>query len=143
MEKSDILNNAKFNETKENIWMMIESYFKDKHLENLVRHQLESYNNFEQTAAELAIENNYQYVICGHIHQPQQRVVTTDKGSVTYLNSGDWIENLTSLEYFDNAWRLYQYDPKQFEETNKKSKIIQLQEELSVITQEVAFQVSM
>ena len=55
----------------------------------------------------------------------------------------DRIVNLTSLEYFDNAWRLYQYDPKQFEETNKKSKIIQLQEELSVITQEVAFQVSM
>mgnify|MGYP000848808887 CR=1 FL=1 len=100
-------------------------------------------NNFEETAAEIACFSNYQYVVCGHIHQPQQRVVTTDKGSVTYLNSGDWIENLTSLEYFDNAWRLYQYDPKQFEETNKKSKIIQLQEELSVITQEVAFQVSM
>ena len=96
-----------------------------------------------KVVTELAIENNYQYVICGHIHQPQQRVVTTDKGSVTYLNSGDWIENLTSLEYYDNAWCLYQYDPKQFEETNKKSKIIQLQDELSVITQEVAFQVSM
>ena len=27
-------------------WNIIESYFKDKHLEKLVRHQLESYNNF-------------------------------------------------------------------------------------------------
>ena len=27
-------------------WSIIESYFKDKHLERLVRHQLESYNNF-------------------------------------------------------------------------------------------------
>ena len=27
-------------------WNIIESYFKDKHLERLVRHQLESYNNF-------------------------------------------------------------------------------------------------
>ena len=27
-------------------WTIIESYFKDKHLERLVRHQLESYNNF-------------------------------------------------------------------------------------------------
>jgi UDP-2,3-diacylglucosamine pyrophosphatase LpxH len=114
-----------------------------KSVKNGVKKAVSWINNFEQTAAELAIENNYQYVICGHIHQPQQRVVTTEKGSVTYLNSGDWIENLTSLEYFDNAWRLYQYDPKQFEETNKKSKIIQLQDELSVITQEVAFQVSM
>ena len=27
-------------------WSIIDSYFKDKHLERLVRHQLESYNNF-------------------------------------------------------------------------------------------------
>ena len=46
MDCSDFSNNATFNQTKENIWMLIESYFKDKHLENLVRHQLESYNNF-------------------------------------------------------------------------------------------------
>jgi len=61
------------------------------------------------------------------------------------LNSGDWIENLTSLEYYDNAWTLYHYDPKQFEEEkgSKKNKIINLREELSVMTKEVAFQVSM
>jgi UDP-2,3-diacylglucosamine pyrophosphatase LpxH len=116
-----------------------------KSVKNGVKKAVSWINNFEQTAAELAIENNYQYVICGHIHQPQQRVVTTDKGSVTYLNSGDWIENLTSLEYYDNAWTLYHYDPKQFEEEKgiKKNKIINLREELSVMTKEVAFQVSM
>ena len=27
-------------------WNIIETYFKDQHLERLVRHQLESYNNF-------------------------------------------------------------------------------------------------
>ena len=27
-------------------WSIIESYFRDQHLERLVRHQLESYNNF-------------------------------------------------------------------------------------------------
>ena len=27
-------------------WAVIESYFKDQHLTQLVRHQLESYNNF-------------------------------------------------------------------------------------------------
>jgi UDP-2,3-diacylglucosamine pyrophosphatase LpxH len=67
-------------------------------------------DNFEQTAAELAIEKKYDYVICGHIHQPQQRRIATDKGSVMYLNSGDWVENLTALEYEGNEWRLYQYD---------------------------------
>ena len=116
-----------------------------KRVKNGVKKAVSWINNFEQTAAELAIENNYQYVICGHIHQPQQRVVTNEKGSVTYLNSGDWIENLTSLEYYDNAWNLYHYDPKQFEEENqsRKNKIIHMREELSVMTQEVAFQVSL
>ena len=116
-----------------------------KRVKNGVKKAVSWINNFEQTAAELAIENNYQYVICGHIHQPQQRVVTNDKGSVTYLNSGDWIENLTSLEYYDNAWNLYHYDPKQFEEEtqSRKNKIIHMREELSVMTQEVAFQVSL
>jgi UDP-2,3-diacylglucosamine pyrophosphatase LpxH len=115
-----------------------------KKVKNGVKKAVSWINNFEQTAAELAIENNYQYVICGHIHQPQHRVVTTDKGSVTYLNSGDWIENLTALEYYENAWKLYHYDPKQFEnEKVSNNKIINLREELSVMTKEVAFQVSM
>jgi UDP-2,3-diacylglucosamine pyrophosphatase LpxH len=74
-------------------------------------------NSFEQTAAELAIEKGYQYVICGHIHQPEIRTITTEKGSVTYLNSGDWIENLTALEYNKQQWSIYQYDPKEFAET--------------------------
>jgi UDP-2,3-diacylglucosamine pyrophosphatase LpxH len=115
-----------------------------KSVKNGVKKAVSWINNFEQTAAELAIENGYQYVICGHIHQPQQRVVTNDKGSVTYLNSGDWIENLTSLEYYNNAWNLYHYDPKQFvQEAGSTNKIINLREELTVITKEVAFQVSM
>ena len=115
-----------------------------KSVKNGVKKAVSWINNFEQTAAELAIENGYQYVICGHIHQPQQRLVTIDKGSVTYLNSGDWIENLTSLEYYNNAWNLYHYDPKQFvQEAGSTNKIINLREELTVITKEVAFQVSM
>ena len=115
-----------------------------KNVKNGVKKAVSWINNFEQIAAELAIENQYQYVICGHIHQPQHRVVHTDKGSVTYLNSGDWIENLTSLEYYDNSWKLYHYDPKQFQnEVVSKNKIINLKEELSVLTKEVAFQVSM
>ena len=115
-----------------------------KKVKNGVKKAVSWINNFEQIAAELAIENEYQYVICGHIHQPQHRVIQTEKGSVTYLNSGDWIENLTSLEYYDNAWKLYHYDAKQFQnEVKSKHKIINLKEELSVLTKEVAFQVSM
>jgi UDP-2,3-diacylglucosamine pyrophosphatase LpxH len=65
---------------------------------------------FETMIAELAIEKNYDSVICGHIHQPQKRVITTDKGTVTYLNSGDWVEHLTALEYRNDDWHIYTYD---------------------------------
>jgi UDP-2,3-diacylglucosamine pyrophosphatase LpxH len=71
-------------------------------------------NSFEQTAAELAIDKGYQFVICGHIHQPEIRTITTDKGSVTYLNSGDWVENLSALEYHNGEWLIYKFDPKNF-----------------------------
>jgi hypothetical protein len=115
-----------------------------KKVKNGVKKAVSWIGNFEQTAAELAIENGYQYVICGHIHQPQKKVVTTEKGSVTYLNSGDWIENSTALEYYDNAWHLYHYDPKNFEHVStEKIKIVHLNSELNVLTNEVAFQVSL
>jgi UDP-2,3-diacylglucosamine pyrophosphatase LpxH len=76
--------------------------------------------NFEQTAAELAIEKKYDYVICGHIHQPQKKLIETKDGSVTYLNSGDWIENLTALEYNNNEWNIYQYKAEDFKNEEKK-----------------------
>jgi UDP-2,3-diacylglucosamine pyrophosphatase LpxH len=94
--------------------------------------------NFEQTAAELAIEKNYDYVICGHIHQPQKRVVETAKGKVTYLNSGDWIENLTALEYHQNDWHIYTYDANTFE----KNKVQKEKHELNVMTNEVMLYIS-
>jgi UDP-2,3-diacylglucosamine pyrophosphatase LpxH len=84
-----------------------------KKVKNSVKKAVSWIGDFEQTAAELAIENQYSTVICGHIHQPQIRTVETDKGSVVYMNSGDWIENLTSLEYNEGQWEIYQYDEKQ------------------------------
>jgi len=66
-------------------------------------------NNFENTAAELAIDKGYSYVICGHIHQPEMREITTPKGRVMYLNSGDWVESLTALEYNLGQWSIFNY----------------------------------
>ena len=81
-----------------------------KKVKNSVKKAVSWISDFEQTAAELAIENNYKNVICGHIHQPQIKQVITDKGSVTYMNSGDWIENLTSLEYDNNSWKIHHWN---------------------------------
>jgi len=72
-------------------------------------------NSFELTAAELAIEKGYEFVVCGHIHHAELRIITTDKGQVTYLNSGDWVESLSALEYKDGNWEVFRYAAKDFE----------------------------
>jgi UDP-2,3-diacylglucosamine pyrophosphatase LpxH len=80
-----------------------------KKIKNSVKSAVKFINNFEETASDIAIDNKYDYVICGHIHQPEIREISNLKGSTTYLNSGDWIENLTALEYKNNKWSLYEY----------------------------------
>jgi len=80
-----------------------------KRIKNSIKNAVKFINDFEVTAATLAIEKGYEYVICGHIHQPEIRVIETEKGCVTYLNSGDWVENLTALEYHRGIWQIYRY----------------------------------
>ncbi len=31
-------------------------------------------------------------------------------GTTTYLNSGDWVENFTALEYQFKRWKIYNYN---------------------------------
>lgn len=80
-----------------------------KRVKDSVKQAVKFINDFELTAADIAISNGYQYVICGHIHQPEMRKITTEKGEVMYLNSGDWVENLTALEYNEGQWKIYRY----------------------------------
>ena len=107
-----------------------------KKVKNGVKKAVAWIGDFEQTAAELAIEKKYDYVICGHIHQPQQRVVETKDGKVTYLNSGDWIENLTALEYNNNEWKVFQYEAKDFAVTSEK--VNKKLPQLNVLTNEIS-----
>lgn len=95
-------------------------------------------NDFEQTAAELAIEKKYDYVICGHIHQPQKRLIETKEGSVMYLNSGDWVENLTALEYYGNDWHIYEYEHARFENTRHEDS----EPTLNVVTDDIHFYIN-
>lgn len=80
-----------------------------KRVKDSVKQAVKFINDFEKTAAEIAITKGYDYVVCGHIHHPEMREITTDRGSVMYLNSGDWVENLTALEYHGGAWKIYRY----------------------------------
>ncbi len=109
-----------------------------KKIKNSVKKAVSWIADFELTAAELAIDKGFDFVVCGHIHQPQMRKITNTKGEVTYLNSGDWIENLTALEYNKGEWSIHHHKPlknqinynKEFEQTPKVP---------DVLTQQVAF----
>ena len=79
-------------------------------IKNSVKSAVKFINNFEQTAADIASENGFDYVVCGHIHHPEMREIQGEHGTVLYLNSGDWIENLSALEYHKGRWTIYRYE---------------------------------
>jgi len=87
-------------------------------------------NSFEQTAADLAIENGYDYVVCGHIHQSEIRTILSENGNVTYLNSGDWVESLTALEYSEKQWKIFKYDAKDFKTDDVEEGLLSDSEDL-------------
>ncbi len=85
-----------------------------KRIKDKVKSAVTFISDFELTATELAIENNYDAVVCGHIHRPNIKRYANEFGSVAYMNSGDWIENLTALEYKKGEWTLFHYREEEF-----------------------------
>ena len=62
-----------------------------------------NFTNFEKQITDFAVKNNYDGIICGHIHHPED----THLGNIRYLNSGDWIENKSVLiEDEDQNWKV-------------------------------------
>lgn len=96
-----------------------------KMIKDSVKKAVSHISNFETTAADVAIQKKCSYVICGHIHKPQIKEVINEYGKVMYLNSGDWIENLTALEYKKQKWSLYQYKKEHYNDAdNNEEKVI-------------------
>lgn len=81
-----------------------------KRVKDSVKTAVKFINKFENTAADIAIGNEYDYVVCGHIHHPEIRSIANDSGKTLYLNSGDWVENLSSLEFDNGQWSIYRYN---------------------------------
>ncbi|MEM1001959.1 MAG: UDP-2,3-diacylglucosamine diphosphatase, partial [Bacteroidota bacterium] len=87
-----------------------ERYSLSKKIKNGVKGAIKYISDFEKVATELAIKNGFDYVVCGHIHQPKILLRESKQGSTTYLNSGDWVENFTALEYQFKRWKIYNYN---------------------------------
>jgi UDP-2,3-diacylglucosamine pyrophosphatase LpxH len=64
---------------------------------------------FESAAIAAAKKHGCSTVICGHTHTPKDKIAVSDTKSIRYMNCGDWVENLTSVEYYCSGWELYHY----------------------------------
>lgn len=78
-----------------------------KKVKDSVKGAVKFISDFETTMADIALHEGHAAVVCGHIHKPRMGSITTEKGTVKYLNSGDWIENMSALEYHEGKWSLY------------------------------------
>ncbi len=75
--------------------------------------------HFERAASRLAKSKGCDHVICAHIHQPKIEQRQLNGEVVHYLNAGDWVDNLTALEYRFGKWKLYQYDADDYPEPSR------------------------
>ena len=70
--------------------------------------------NFEQIIALHAKSNDYNGVICGHIHNPaiKEIICNCSKESITYINTGDWVESCSAVvETMDGQFELKYNEP--------------------------------
>lgn len=73
---------------------------------------------YEEQLQQLADWKKCKGIICGHIHQPANKLI----GHTHYLNSGDWVESMTAiLEHFDGRFEVITYDDF-CERTNRQRK---------------------
>jgi UDP-2,3-diacylglucosamine pyrophosphatase LpxH len=97
-----------------------------KKIKNSVKKAVKFINDFEQICADIAIAKKYDYVVCGHIHHPEIKTISNEVGNVVYLNSGDWIENLTALEYNKGQWSIYKHDQTTTAEASEEDELSHL-----------------
>ena len=83
-----------------------------KRIKEATKRGIKKLGNYELTSAEIAIENGYHAVVNGHVHVPVIKTIETEKGKTLYMNSGDWVEHMTSLEYHDGEWQLHYFEDK-------------------------------
>ena len=91
-----------------------------------VKTAVQYFANFERNAAEIAEKNGYKYVVCGHIHTPKIESFEINGKEIIYMNSGDWLESLSSLEYVNNEWSIYMHKRTEKDFKNDESSRIEM-----------------
>lgn len=85
-------------------------------------------DQYESELAKMARVKGCDGIICGHIHQAENRIID----GIEYMNSGDWVETMSALaEDHEGNWQLIYYN-----EIDFKSIQIEAQTSLSIIEEE-------
>ncbi len=75
--------------------------------------------NFELAIANAALSKEIDLVICGHTHIPVDKTIKTDRGTVRYINCGDWVEHFSAAECIDGNWSLNYFSAELEEEESE------------------------
>lgn len=111
-----------------------------KQIKDSVKKAVSFISDFEKTVVELALNQNYDFVICGHIHAPIIKKIVQEDKTITYINSGDWIENLTALEYNNKEWTIFKYPEMALPDINYKPlKSVKQKSKITVKDTEILF----
>jgi UDP-2,3-diacylglucosamine pyrophosphatase LpxH len=76
-------------------------------VKNRVKSAVSYISDYEKSLVDLAESKHCRGVICGHIHQAENK----HYGDVHYLNSGDWVESMSALvEDEAGEWSVVYYE---------------------------------
>lgn len=88
-------------------WRGKESFSLSRWVKLKVKSAVNFVGRYEEQLQQLAEWKKCKGIICGHIHQPANKMI----GAVHYLNSGDWVESMTAiLEHYDGRFEVITYD---------------------------------
>jgi len=81
------------------VWRKLPYQSISQKIKNSVKAATNYINDFEVSALRMATKKRCDGVICGHIHQPEDRMIDGKR----YLNSGDWVENMSAILIDENG----------------------------------------
>jgi len=85
-------------------------YSLSQKIKSKVKQAVKYIDDYEKQLSEMAKFKECDGIICGHIHQPANKMIE----DIHYLNSGDWVESMTALvEDLNGDWRLVYYTDSQ------------------------------
>lgn len=82
-------------------------YSLSKVIKENVKKAVSFISNYENQLIDYTKHINKDGIICGHVHHPDIKTID----GIEYLNSGDWVENLSALiEDKNGNWEIYKYE---------------------------------